>query len=78
MKMLNLWIAVVFSMAVIAGCAGNPDRKTGPRDEGTAIEQGSEDLEVTVDSVAVMIDSATKAIDKSPQELKEMINDLKE
>ncbi|HNS47530.1 MAG TPA: hypothetical protein PKH94_09840 [Bacteroidales bacterium] len=76
--MFNTWIAVSFSLAVLAGCAGNPDSKTGPQDEGTVTEQVSQDLEATLDSVTVAIDSATQAIEESSQELDQLLNDLNE
>ena len=78
MKMLTTWIAVVFSMAVIAGCAGNPDRKTGPQDTGTATEQVSGELDAVIDSVTNQIDSAKQAIEESTKELDHLLNDLNE
>lgn len=73
---MNTWIAVVFSVAVIAGCAGNPDQKNIPRDTGTETEQVAEEMEVVSDSVAVEIDSAKQAIEKSSKELDQLLNDL--
>jgi len=74
--MINTWIAVGFSIVIIAGCAGNPEPKTEKQSTDTLAVQVSEELSATMDSAAVALDSAKQAIEESTRELNQLLNDL--
>lgn len=76
MKMINVWVALGISTAIIAGCAGNPEQKADTQNADTLAVQVSEELNNAMDSAIVVIDSAKQAIEESSRELDQLLNDL--